>query len=124
MKKYIALIALFLLPTTSNAITGDDLLGFCTQALRFEDKLGGGDSIEAGMCIGYISGVAHTGAVYHEIINKDDAQWKPIFCIPSRVQGGQLIRIVVKYLKDNPSQLHDDGTLSTMTAYKEAFPCK
>jgi len=36
----------------------------------------------------------------------------------------QAARIVVKYLKEHPGDLHANGVILTVAALKEAFPCK
>ncbi len=45
-------------------------------------------------------------------------------CVPDEVTVGQITKVVVKYLKDHPEKLHLGAGLLTMTALKDAFPCK
>jgi len=46
------------------------------------------------------------------------------FCIPdSGIPVIQAARIIVKYLKEHPEQLHEDGMGLTVAALKDSFPC-
>ncbi|MNC75341.1 hypothetical protein D3C75_1268560 [compost metagenome] len=40
------------------------------------------------------------------------------------ISNQQAVRIVVKYLNDNPAKLNKDQTFLTMMALREAYPCK
>jgi hypothetical protein len=44
-------------------------------------------------------------------------------CIPIGVSTGQGARVVIKYLRDHPEQLHEDGPILTFNALIAAFPC-
>jgi anti-sigma regulatory factor (Ser/Thr protein kinase) len=47
------------------------------------------------------------------------------FCVPdSGIPVIQAMRVVVKYLKEHPEQLHEDGMGLTVAALKDSFPCK
>jgi hypothetical protein len=45
------------------------------------------------------------------------------FCPPPRVDMGQNVKIVAKYLKDHPEQMSDDFTSLVVRAFDEAWPC-
>lgn len=47
----------------------------------------------------------------------------PIICIPQPVPTSQLARVVVRYLRDNPSRLHERDTSLVLIAFADAFPC-
>jgi hypothetical protein len=48
-----------------------------------------------------------------------------LFCPPAGgMSGDQQLRIVTKYLEDNPADLHESARISILIAYTEAFPCK
>jgi hypothetical protein len=49
---------------------------------------------------------------------------KDLLCIPLAVDGTQLIRVIVKYLKDNPKDLHNEAGWLTYTAIDAAYPCE
>ena len=46
-----------------------------------------------------------------------------LFCQPDGTTTGQAARIVVKYLRDHPEELHKHDSVLAFTALKAAFPC-
>ncbi len=48
----------------------------------------------------------------------------PEFCIPKKVETGQLEIIACKYFRDHPEEEHLTGWSLTSKALSEAFPCK
>lgn len=47
----------------------------------------------------------------------------PSVCAPKGAKVTQAMRVVVKYLEDNPAQLNWDENLLVDTALSKAFPC-
>lgn len=48
-----------------------------------------------------------------------------MICIPQEASSvGQLARVVVKWLRDHPERLHEDKTILTLEAFRDAFPCE
>jgi hypothetical protein len=45
------------------------------------------------------------------------------FCRPNGVENAQLVRIVLKYIRENPEDAHQDTMLVAMWALQRAFPC-
>jgi len=45
-------------------------------------------------------------------------------CIPDGVSPGQLARIVVKWLREQPESLHEPRSVLTLKAFTDAFPCQ
>jgi len=72
----------------------------------------------AGACVGYIAGV------------NDGYELTPIsrtlkpYCLEDNVNYNQELRIVVKYLNDNPQLLNLNGNVIILDALSNAFPCK
>ena len=67
------------------------------------------------ICFGYIQGVSDTLAV--------SGQKKGIYCLPSEVTMGQMMEVVVKYLKDNPGTRHEHSATLIRAAFHDAWPC-
>ncbi|VVO61274.1 hypothetical protein PS862_00830 [Pseudomonas fluorescens] len=100
---------------------GNELLGQCQIYIKLVD---GGTArndahYDAGECGGFVLGVARSTALYGEFI-----PIKLKFCTPDTVTNSQLVRIVVKYLKDNPKTLSDNRTVLVWRALLDAYPCK
>ena len=80
----------------------------------------GEDSFSQGLCFGYIEGAYDSYAVMVKwgIIEKD------FICVPVNVSKGQLVKVVVKYLNDNPAELHLIASSRVIHALSAAFPCE
>ncbi|MNR61896.1 hypothetical protein D3C85_1837700 [compost metagenome] len=66
-----------------------------------------------------MQGVVSTVYFYSDELKKDAK-----FCLPGNVTNSQMVRIVVKYLKDNPKNLNEGRTGLVWSALKDAYPCK
>ncbi|PMZ76949.1 Rap1a/Tai family immunity protein [Pseudomonas sp. FW305-70] len=97
---------------------GNELLGQCQQYIRAADGEASFNQVDAGVCAGYVQGVESTVGFYSDDLANDAK-----FCVPNGVTNGQLVRIVVKYLKDNPKQLNLTRTGLVWSALKDAYPC-
>jgi hypothetical protein len=101
---------------------GNSLLLACKASVDFldEQKIEMKHPHSVGQCLGLISGLRdmhdyfQTGLL--EII-------QPVFCVPGEVNSGQLARVLVKYLKENPTELHKRDTLLILMAFIDGFPC-
>jgi len=113
--------------SVSAETTGNDVLKHCQTAIRFSDNNGAptGEHFESGWCIGWVNSVLQLTKLHNEWT--DFTKQKPTllqFCVPtSGIPIIQAVRIVVKYLKDHPEQLHEDGMGLTIAALKDSFPC-
>jgi hypothetical protein len=77
------------------------------------------DEFGIGPCFGLVEGVRNTLVYVNDSLEKDLR-----ICWPKNgIPNGQAIRILVKYLKENPTELNNDQTLLTMVAFKVAYPC-
>lgn len=101
---------------------GNELLKTCQEIVRHMD----GDRTPVvnpmglGQCFGVLEGVRDTLTLLNE-----DLPLESRLCFPeSGVNNGQAARIITKYLRDNPAQLHLPGAFLVLSAYKQAFPCK
>lgn len=123
------LSALPLSPLASNADTdfesGRILLKNCNEYLKIED---GGTSPEyifgAGRCLGLVRGVIDAAAVLKSMAAEKGKSSADIFCVPDGISTDQGVRVVIKYLTENPAKLHQRGTILTVSALMEAFPCE
>ena len=95
---------------------GNQLQEVCNEAITFPFIKGEADVFTAGTCLGYLRA---TNDMY-EIMAKDSER---TICIPPGISGKQLIRIVVKYLREHPERLQNIASLLVFEAFQESFPC-
>ena len=120
MRKTIGALVIGLLLLSSNLAWGDgnELLSKCNKSIRFAK-----DTFDAGYCVGIVQGVMGATSYFNEVLIGLGGK-KTFFCVPSRsVIVLQSIRIIVKYLNENPERLHMSETLLIGMALGEAFPC-
>lgn len=102
--------------------SGTEFLTECQQAVRFvgNESKPSDNGLDVGHCLGVVKGVRATMTYFYRELPK---AYKT--CFPdggiSDVQGA---RIVVKYLIENPEELHEEASLLTILAFHKAFPCK
>jgi hypothetical protein len=100
---------------------GTELLRSCSATIKQADgsELSPSEIIQSAYCIGYVSGVLDGLTLLN---------WKggetPV-CLPAGGVGNeQAVRVVVKYLRENPAELHVSARVSVLVAIGEAFKCK
>jgi len=125
MKAWIGAVALVGLMASGAAMAaenkddGNELLAQCQQYIKAMDGEKYYDQIAAGLCGGFVPGVSGTVSYLYGDL-KNEAK----FCMPKSVTYGQTVRIVVKYLKDNPKRLNRGRVDLVWTALQDAYPCK
>jgi len=101
---------------------GNKLLSDCGPLIAFLD----GESVDLdrdkshgiGFCLGLMQGMLHMNQVYEYQL-----KGAALFCAPNSTTNGQAARIVVKYMRDHPEELHMPDSVLTFTALRAAFPC-
>ncbi|WP_368671159.1 Rap1a/Tai family immunity protein [Cupriavidus sp. IK-TO18] len=118
-------IALLLMLTSGGAVcaavTGGDLLRACGATVKQQDGIGisATESAEAIWCIGYISGLLDAIG-----LAPPKVQGKQALCLPPNgINNEQAIRLIVKWLRENPEGLHQSGRMEAVIALSKAFPC-
>jgi hypothetical protein len=114
MKRVLLLGVLVVLSSTAahaqrvSTETGNTLLEECESKTMFDQ----------GRCLGYILGAS-------DLKTMDDLpnQRQHLFCTAPAVINGQIVEVVVKYLKDHPENRHCQASTLVMAALIEAFPC-
>jgi hypothetical protein len=83
------------------------------------------DANHAMACIGYVSGFT-SGVEFGTAFVEDKAGKKVRgpFCRPDEVENGQLIRVALKFIRDNPERAHQPTSWLLMDAFGKAYPCK
>ena len=121
MRSFLPVVAVFVFVTAPFAHGQDDQSGLglmksCEAALTpFTAGMSSDDAFRLTLQKGYCIGAVHTASGFVEAAK--------IACQPSKVTQEEQIRVMVKYLENNPDKLHFDGALLLAAAFKEAFPC-
>ncbi|WP_420897437.1 Rap1a/Tai family immunity protein [Altericroceibacterium xinjiangense] len=84
--------------------TGNTFLSHCGDELRDE-------------CVIYSVGVWHGAMTMTSLV-------EPIVCFPSGVTGGQLFRVGINFMRDNPDKGHWKPAELLVMSWAEAFPCQ
>ncbi len=105
---------------------GSSLLTNCSLAVRVFDgeKLSSVDATEGTFCVDYISGIHDTDFMVQMLEEHEKITLMKHACPPSNASTAQAVRIVVKYLHDNPERLHMPASVLVTDAIRSAFPCK
>ena len=101
---------------------GNELLEYCQNVVNHMDDRSSSikNPMGIGQCFGMLEGVRDTLMVVNEAL---PAQAK--FCFPKEgIDNGQAARIITKYLREHPADLHQPASFLTISAYKAAYPCK
>ena len=110
------MLAATFLPTMTSAdaehrvstTTGNDLLEYCESKER---------PFPTGLCLGYVLGASDVESMEGAAFPDRARSY-----VPNNVSNGQMIDIVVKYLKDRPEERHMLAGL-LVEAMNKAFPC-
>lgn len=105
--------------------TGNNLISDCRYALDPEP----GKFVEAGRCMGFVSGIVMANEAYSALIARriggGESQYQKLrsLCIPDGVTLGQMVRVVTKSIEDVPATSHYSAGVLALTALVRVFPC-
>jgi hypothetical protein len=104
-------------------VPGHEWLLKCEAAVNLMDNRiqnpGEEDYGNGFFCLGLMQGINHLNLAYQGLLGKE-----ALYCVPPNLNNGPTAQIVVKYLKEHPERLHEEGIILVVAALKEAFPCK
>ncbi len=105
---------------------GSGLLAKCTLAVRAFDgeKLSSSDAAEGEFCVGYVLGVHDMDFTVQMLEEHEKVSLMKHACSPSNASTAQAVRVVVKYLRNNPERPHMPASVLVTDAIRSAFPCK
>ena len=130
MKYLLLLIAASFIITAAPARavkrSGNDLLIDCSNLIKTESlELVSRDHVLGmGYCIGIIDGLVTFNYVYESVLQREGMTNFVQLCLPQRISTRTLATTIVKYLEDNPSQLHNAGQALAAQALVAKYPCK
>lgn len=112
MKKVFLLILLILNFQNLYAMSGNQLSDFCDEKSH----------LDKGICAGYINGfIDALSFIQATLENRGVNSSIMMLTRPDGVTNGQLIKITKKYLKENPNELHYDGTTLIYNSMFDTF---
>ncbi|MFI5107810.1 MAG: Rap1a/Tai family immunity protein [Terriglobales bacterium] len=129
MKPALFFACLLLLVSTCYAtelkdVDGNLLLESCNSAVQFMDNgafSSGTQSSQSTWCLGYVTGVLQSLDFVGKSAGKEGRKLYP--CLAG-VTSAQAVRVIVKYLKENPEKLQERAVMLSLAALQRAFPCK
>jgi len=105
-------------------LDGNRVLEYCTSSVQFMDNgslSSGTQSAQASWCTGYVTGVMQALDLARSLSDTQDQKNYPSL---AGIASGQAIRVIVKYLRENPEKLHERAGTLSLAALQRAFPCK
>jgi hypothetical protein len=110
------------MPTLSSAqetrFSGEDLLNKCGKSQKYLDN-GNLTNLEeinqSTYCLGVLAGITGYNATMTEL-DRDH-----LYCPPSGITTSQQVRVLVKFLENNPKLLNDNGFVLAVLALSKAY---
>jgi Rap1a immunity proteins len=105
-------------------VDGNRVLEYCTSSVQFMDNgsfSSRTQSTPASWCTGWVTGVTQALDLARRLSDTQDQKNYP--CLAG-IASGQAIRVIVKYLRENPEKLREPAVTLSLAALQRAFPCK
>jgi hypothetical protein len=102
--------------------SGNAFVRLCSSVER-----GMSTQIEVGYvmgCVGYVAGFidgVRFGTAYAE--DKAGKKVPSLLCFPDEVENGQITKILLKYIRENPKEAHQRTAVLLAIALQQAYPC-
>ena len=111
-----------------SSVDGNVLLTKCHPALQMADvspKLSQDEWTAAFYCLGFVQGAMDADAVWQidQTLAHGNKTRSVVYCAPQDASWPQIIRILVKWLEDNPEKLNLPGYDVINFAMSKAYPC-
>ena len=110
--------------------SGNDFLEVCSSVEIPPEKVNAADLANMHRCQGFIQGLRDGVAVATAVIHQSNPSlnFKGSIadlgiCFPDGVNLPQVIRVVLKYIREHPEQSHLPSAALVFTADLQAFPC-
>lgn len=97
---------------------GNELASMCKSSIQQVTTMKSDDPIGAGRCFGLVEGTVATILMVDKQNNA-----KPRFCLPKNVTTLQMLKVVDKYLDNNPALLNLNEPSLIVRAVVDAWPC-
>ena len=132
MKNITLAFLMLVFSTTVNAFSGAELLSQCKNFMQIldGDKTDVKQTLQAGLCGGYILGVQEGFVASSELsfYASEDQGTAPVsgkyWTIPEDVPDEQIVKIVVRYLEINSDMQSKPAVVSVINAIIQTYPVK
>jgi hypothetical protein len=81
-----------------------------------------GDSVRNATCLSWVEGFRDGFTVHDELLGVPEKD--RMICMPRGVTSVQIVRVMKKYIADNPDKAHRATRFIASVALARAFPCK
>ena len=101
--------------------SGKDFLELCSSV----DSEQNGDTVRIhndALCLGWVEGFRDGFTVHDELLGVP--QKDRMVCVPSEIMNVQIIRVIKKYLAENPDKAHRATRLVASLALAGTFRCR
>lgn len=103
--------------------TGNGFLRICNSADKLSKDWTDSERSMAFACLTFLEGLRQ-GVILEIDLSRSTGHGALFpFCVPEEIEGGQEIRVLLKYLRDNPAKTHLRTAPLFAMAMKDAFPC-
>ena len=106
--------------------SGNDFVRICSVINRVDqvDHLSDQETVDGGECAGYVMGLMDGVYMQHMFSKAYGDKSDVAYCFPdSGIPISQQIRIVLKYINDNPERAHLRTGRLAIEAFHKTFPC-
>lgn len=107
--------------------SGNEYLEICSVLEKPQKQLTEVDFLHSGLCEGFMLGLQDGVGMSFSFMKKGEAgSMEDIgVCFPAgdTLELGQIVRVVLKYIRQNPEQAHLQSATLVFMATRAAFPC-
>lgn len=118
-------------PEADVSSSGNRYLEICASEEKPTERWNEMDFLHAGLCEGFMLGVRDGMGFTIAALKHDNSSLSYLkgsiedlgVCEPDTVELGQIVRVVLKYIRDHPEQAHRPSAELVVMAELNAFPC-
>jgi hypothetical protein len=106
--------------------SGNAFVRFCSSMDKPSKEGTGAENLQNAVCASYVSGLDDGVQLELSVFRVESkAKITGKYCYSGGIEGieqGQIVRILLKYIRNNPEKAHDPVPVLFLLAMQEAFP--